>query len=322
MKGWHLTAYALDELDPTTRGQVMAWSKRDVTHATEIAHLERSLHLMRSFVRADDGVDLAPLQRTPWRESKPITPGPWLWVAAAAVIATVAVWAWPGSEAEPVPMVVNSPPVANSEAPSPPPKPEVTNSEAPSPPPKPEVAKEIRPSLQAASAPSVEPALHKVMVRCVREGAAAKGTAVVANRGSLEPLGDGVASITGLQPNDTLALMCVGAGKTLARIQHSVRGGAETVYIPLPALSKPTPPAPPKKVKPHKRERRGPGKVVIHAKPWAKCTISDKGPKTTRFSVEIMSGRHRVSCRKGGKELTKTIRVRAGHTTSVTFDFR
>jgi len=68
---------------------------------------------------------------------------------------------------------------------------------------------------------------------------------------------------------------------------------------------------------------RGTTILRVNARPWAKCTVGDYGPKTTRFEVELPAMRFvRVDCSKGGMRKRKSVKLIPGETVSVTFDFR
>jgi len=313
MKDWHTTAFLLDELGTPEKAGVERWVGRDEDHLEELHERRAALTQIQGLLDAEPAPRVRPLRSKPWDVNDVAAPPAWtLWAVGAGLVAVALVTLSQWHDEQPAPVFIPTPPKVEAKASPTPPaaKPAATPVAA-------------RP---AANKQANAPLPQRLTVRCVREGQPALDALVYVGRGTVAPDGQGGAAVTGLEKGAMVALSCV-AGVATTRVQHRVAGGEETVYLTLretPPLVKPTktPAAPKRSRKVRKRERRGPAKLSVDAKPWAKCSVGGRGPKTTRFSIELTSGKYRVICSKGGQKKSRSVTLRRGRTTSVMFDFR
>jgi len=146
--------------------------------------------------------------------------------------------------------------------------------------------------------------LAEVMVKCSKPGSKVDAAPV----GKVVTNADGTVSVKGLVVGAMVKITCR-FGKLVGKQEVSVTQAQQTVEI---AMKSSAPVI-----------RKGPCKVTVNAKPWAKCTIGGKGPKTTRFSVDLTGPKnYRVNCSKGGQKKSKSVKCTPGKPRSVTFDFR
>ncbi len=144
------------------------------------------------------------------------------------------------------------------------------------------------------------PNLATVQVTCLPEG-----SQVSANVGTVETTATG-AVIKGLIIGQAVKVTCKRSGYATTSQQVVVGEQQTTVSMTL------------KKREPTKP--RGNGTVKVNARPWAKCSVGGKPPKTTPFSVVVPAGRARIRCTRGGVKKSKSVTVKPNATKTVVLD--
>jgi len=67
----------------------------------------------------------------------------------------------------------------------------------------------------------------------------------------------------------------------------------------------------------------GYGKIVINAKPWAKCSVASKRNATTPVKIsKVKAGKYRVVCKQGGQSKSAVIKVKPNKTATKFFKFK
>lgn len=337
MEPWYLSAHLLGELDADQRRELEDWLERNPERVDEMTGLSATIGRTQRVIRSRPDVRMAPLEE-PWKS-------PSRGVSVAAMVAAVFIGAitaagvsmwWlgdsgtstqkaevsgimdgesAGSETaqQPLPELAASVPgptpaaSAVSSAKTTLPgggTPSATDNAAP--------AKPVVPKAAPAPTPVKGP---QTTVACVRDGKqVAEGVSVsVDGPGKATHKGEEIV-VTGHAIGDTLKLRCWTTQGENASVTHRVRADREVVYLPLVA-------APAKKAV-SKKPKKGPGQLIISARPWAKCNVDNGPSKTTRFNAQVPSGIHTIRCSKSGQTKKRSVRVKAGQTKRVMFDFR
>ena len=147
--------------------------------------------------------------------------------------------------------------------------------------------------------------LATLLVKCSKTGAKVESAPV----GHVEPQGDGTSLVKKLVVGSQVKITCR-SGQSSGSQQVTVAQAEQTVEIPMKAATKPV-------------VRKGPCTISINARPYAKCTVGGKGPKTTKFTVTLTGPkRYTVSCTKGTQRKSKGVKCKPGKTSSVFFDMQ
>lgn len=66
--------------------------------------------------------------------------------------------------------------------------------------------------------------------------------------------------------------------------------------------------------------RSGQAQLILKAKPWAHCRVDQGAAQLTPLRMWLKPGRHKVTCKRKGQEVTKKIRLTRRRRTSLTID--
>lgn len=157
----------------------------------------------------------------------------------------------------------------------------------------------LKVDVPGAAVPSA-PSLATVQVTCLPAG-----SQVTANVGTVETTAAG-SVVKGLIIGQAVKVTCKRSGYATASQQVVVGEQQSTVSMTL-------------KKRAH-AEPRGNGTIRVNARPWAKCSVGGKAPKTTPFSLVVPAGRTRIRCTRGGVKKSKSVTVKPNATKAVVLD--
>jgi tRNA A-37 threonylcarbamoyl transferase component Bud32 len=143
--------------------------------------------------------------------------------------------------------------------------------------------------------------LAEILVKCEPGDAT-----VTANAGQIVQV-EGAFAVRGVVVGQVVKVKCEAKGYRDAEQDVTVANAKESVTLELKRREVTVAP-------------KGPAKVRVNARPWGKCSVAGKPPKTTPFVADVTSGKIKISCSKGGITKTKTISIKAGATKSVVLD--
>lgn len=145
------------------------------------------------------------------------------------------------------------------------------------------------------------PGLVALTVKC-----SVKNAKVDATPGNVVVKEDGTVLVEGLLVGASVKVSCK-RGSKLGRKEITIASADQELDIAMRETTAP----------------KGPCKISIVGKPWAKCSVGGKGPKTTRFTVELMGPKtYTVVCKKNTATKKKSVRCKPNKSHTVTFDFR